>query len=85
MGRPRIGSELKKPSDYSYDYPGNREIAKNLTADDKLFIAFRAGTSIRYVRYWCQGKRRSNAIEEWAIRVMKLNQAKQKKLEAINN
>ena len=81
MGRPRIGKELKKPSDYKYDFPGNREISSFLTPNDKNQIAYRTGYCIRTVHYWCQGVRRNARIEEWARRMARLNIAKQRKLD----
>jgi len=65
---------------YTYDYPVNREVAKYLTADDKQQISFRTGFTIAYVREWCRGTRRNKSIEEWARKIMKLNIAKQRKL-----
>ncbi len=80
MGRPKLGTEYKKPSDYTYDYQGNREVSKHLSREDKQLICSRTGFSVAYVRQWCQGRRRSRSIEEWARRIMKLNIAKQRKL-----
>ncbi len=65
---------------YIYDYPANREIAKHLVADDRAQIAFRSGYTLSYVREWCRGTRKNKRIEEWARCIMKLNIAKQRKL-----
>ena len=67
-------------SKYVYDYPGNREVSTHLSWQDKQLISARTGFSIIYVRQWCQGRRRSRPIEEWARRIMKLNIAKHRKL-----
>jgi len=72
-------------SKYSYDYPANREVSKHLSREDKQFICSRTGFSIIYVRQWCQGRRRSRPIEEWACRIAKLNLAKQRKLNQSTN
>lgn len=77
-GRPRIGAELKKPNCYSYDYPSNREIAKNLGQEDKKIIAQETGFSLKYIYQWCQGKRRSTKIEALAKQISKFNIAKLK-------
>jgi len=71
-------------SKYVYDYPGNREVSPHLTWQDKQLIASRTGFSIVYVRQWCQGRRRSRPIEEFARRIAKLNIAKQRKLQSID-
>lgn len=83
MGRPRLGTELKKPSDYKYDYPANREVARWLTSDDKVQIAFRTGYALGYVKHWCIGNRRNASIDALARKIARLNQAKQRKLEKI--
>jgi len=80
MGRKKLGAEYKKPSDYHYDYPSNREVSKHLTIEDKHLIAARTGFSYTYVNDWCKGKRRNRSIEGWARKVMPLNIAKQRKL-----
>jgi hypothetical protein len=67
-------------SKYVYDYPGNREVSKHLSWEDKQLICSRTGFSIVYVRQWCQGRRRSRPIDEWARKIMKLNIAKHRKL-----
>jgi len=56
MGRPRIGTELKKPSDYTYDYPENREVSKHLTPEDKIFIVHKTGYSYTHIYDWCRGR-----------------------------
>ena len=83
MGRPKLGAEYKKPSDYIYDYPENRKVSRHLTIDDKHLISARTGFSYSYVSGWCRGERRSRPIEEWARRIARLNQAKQRKLEKL--
>ena len=39
MGRSKLGKEYKKPSDYSYDYPEQREISKGLRFGDAIIIS----------------------------------------------
>jgi hypothetical protein len=85
MGRPKIGTEFKKPSDYHYDYPENREISKHLSFEDKKLIAARTGYKITYVRCWGHGKRRNRRIEEIARLIMRLNIAKQRKFNSQPN
>jgi len=84
MGRPRIGTELKKPSDYTYDYPENREVSKHLTPEDKIFIVHKTGYSYTHIYDWCRGRRRSKKIEFWANRIAKINKDKEQKLLKIN-
>ena len=50
MGRPKLGAEYKKISDYTYDYPENREIGSRLFNGDIGFIAQQVGCSAFYVR-----------------------------------
>jgi len=49
MGRSKLGAEYKKPSDYTYDYPENRELGKQLVSGDIGFIAKTLGYKSRYV------------------------------------
>ena len=83
MGRPKLGAEYKKPSDYTYDYPANREIGKWITWKDKAHIAAKTGYTRDYVNDWCVGRRRNDKIESLARIIAKLNQAKQRKLEKL--
>jgi hypothetical protein len=69
---------------YFYDYPINRDVSKHLTPTDKQFISERTGFSKEYVRLWCIGRRKSRPIDELARKVMKLNIAKQRKLNNIS-
>jgi hypothetical protein len=73
MGRPRIGEELKKPSDYSYDYPEQREIAKYLLSDDKIRMTQISGLSPRMVNNWCEGNRKNTKLMELALRYAEIN------------
>lgn len=73
MGRPKLGAEYKKPSDYSYDYPEQRDIAKCLLTDDLVRIAELTGYSISYIRGWCAGTRNNNEIERHARMFAKIN------------
>jgi hypothetical protein len=73
MGRPRLGENLKKPSDYSYDYPAQREIAKQLLFDDKIRMAETSGLTIRTVRCWCEGTRKNARLMELALRYAEIN------------
>lgn len=70
---------------YVYDYPANREVSAHLYPSDKQHIASKTGFSVKYVRQWCQGKRRSRRIEEVARLIMRLNLAKQRKLNSQPN
>lgn len=79
-GRPRIGTELKTPKDYTYDYPTNREIAKDLVYGDRQTIANHTGFSRKYIDQWCAGIRRSQKIEQAAKQLVKFNIAKRKLL-----
>ena len=65
---------------YIYDYPENRALAAHLTVEDKIFIATRTGYTVRYVRYWCTGRRNNGQIRDWAKYVVKLNLSKLRKL-----
>ena len=58
---------------YVYDYPDQREIAKDLYTDDKAVIAEKLGYSMKYVSSWCYGKRRNAAIMEMALKFQKIN------------
>lgn len=73
MGRPRIGENLKKPSDYSYDYPEQREIAKMLLANDRRMIAEATGYSTGYIGDWCLGIRKNARIMELALPLAEIN------------
>jgi hypothetical protein len=73
MGRPKIGTEYKKPSDYTYDYPDQRVVAKHLSWEDKEIIAKKTGYTIRYVRCWCAGNRKNVAIEKMAVLLASIN------------
>ena len=48
-------------------------------------IALRTGFKISYVRAWCRGERRNLRIEELARKIMRLNIAKQRKLNSQPN
>lgn len=80
MGRPKLGAEYKKPSDYHYDYPEQREITRYLETKDRAWIISRSGYSAGYVRQWFRGKRRNAFIRELALKIQKLNLEKQRKL-----
>ena len=80
MGRPKLGTEYKKPSDYKYDYPYQREVTKHLTWEDKVLIASRTGYTIRYVRCWCAGTRKNKDIEKIAVLIASLNVEKFRQL-----
>ena len=82
MKETKVRPEIAKVK-YIYDYPANREVSRWLNAEDKLQISFRTGYSQQYVRQWCRGERRSRPIEEWARRIARLNQAKQRKLDRL--
>jgi len=82
MGRPKLGTEYKKPSDYHYDYPINRKIFKHLSIEDKRLISDKTGYTIQYVRYWGLGTRKNKSIEELARRISIINI---EKLRKINN
>jgi len=58
MGRKKLGKHYKKPSDYTYDYPEQRELAKTLRISDKSYIARLTGYSETHISYMCDGKRR---------------------------
>jgi|GEM_PF-4916190 len=73
MGRPKLGTEYKKPSDYKYDYPDQRVVAIHLTWEDKTFIAEKTGYKISYVGDWCRGKRKNTDIEKFAVLLASLN------------
>lgn len=72
---------------YSYDYPENRSVSEHIKADDKTYICFKTGFSLRYVNMWCKGQRKNRRIMEMAREIARINQAKAKKLQklAINN
>jgi len=80
MGRPKLGTEYKKPSDYHYDYPKNRKIFKHLSWEDKQLISHKTGYTTRYVCFWGLGTRKNKRIEEWARKIAILNIAKLRKL-----
>ncbi|MCX6278434.1 MAG: hypothetical protein NT004_10090 [Bacteroidetes bacterium] len=85
MGRPKLGAEYRKYGDYNYDYPKNREIGKHIMIEDKKYIAKRTGFSYTYVNDFCIGKRYNRRIEDVARQVMRLNIAKQRKLNSQPN
>jgi len=58
MGRPKIGSEYKKSSDYKYDFPENRQISLFLRRGDKSIIAEKTGYTLQAIRKICKGERR---------------------------
>jgi hypothetical protein len=70
---------------YVYDYPANREVSKHLDPRDKQLIAAKTGFSLQYIQYWCRGKRRSRRIDDLARQIMRLNIAKQHKLDSQPN
>lgn len=51
MGRQKIGTEYKKPTDYKYDFPENREIGKQLIHGDIAFISKTVGCSSSLVKH----------------------------------
>ena len=80
MGRPRLSTDLKKPSDYHYDYPETREISKYLKVDDKKFIIEKTNYTYTYITQVCKGERKNSIIEEWIYKIAQLNIEKQQKL-----
>ena len=60
MGRPKLGTEYKKPADYTYDYPKNRQIGDKLHHGDMLFIAKTLGYSGKYVAQVLKNGERNN-------------------------
>jgi len=68
---------------YIYDYPENREVSKNLTAEDKVYISSRTGFSLEYIRQWCKGKRRNRRIEALALHISRINKVKKRRLEQL--
>lgn len=58
---------------YIYDYPEQREIAKDLCMADRLFIAKQTGYAKIYIDSWCLGKRRNNLISCMAKILQRLN------------
>lgn len=83
MPRPRLGPELKKPSDYHYDFPQQREIAAHLSASDIMYIAKRLKYTRRTIYYWCEGLRRNAKIEQIAKLLSEHNKEKIKFAEMI--
>jgi hypothetical protein len=75
MGRPRIGTELKKHSDYKYDYPEQRSLAKGLLSDDRSRIAEITGYSPSYIMDWCAGTRKNAEIEHYVRLFVEINNA----------
>jgi peroxiredoxin len=73
MGRPKLGAKYKKPTDYKYDYPEQRILAKDLLSDDKVRIAELSGYSISYIKDWCVGTRKNAVIERYARIFVKIN------------
>jgi hypothetical protein len=82
MGRHKLGAEYKKPSDYHYDYPENKEVAKHLCDEDRKLIAIHTAYTLGYVNDWCLGRRKNKKIETLARYLMRINIAKQRKLTA---
>jgi hypothetical protein len=58
MGRPRLGKELKKPSDYTYDYPDQRELAAGLHHGDITRLAAATGYSASMIHDMVTGRRK---------------------------
>jgi hypothetical protein len=83
MGRPKLGAEYKKPSDYTYDYPKNREIAKHLDVQDRIILCQMTGFSKGYINDWCLGRRKNKRIGDMAVRIANLNIEKFRKLKMI--
>lgn len=74
-GRPRIGKELKKPSDYTYDYPENRKLGAKLVSGDISFIAANTGHSISYVHAVLrEGTRNNDKIIAFARKVVAMRE-----------
>jgi len=85
MGRPRLGTYLKKPSDYKYDYPEIRDYGLLLTPEDKNIIVEKTGYSYAYVHAVCKGERKNPIIHEWILRIAQINIEKQQKLNSLSN
>lgn len=58
MGRPKLGKEYKKPSDYTYDYPENRRYEKMLIKGDVKRIALTLSLTDNYIRQMLRGERK---------------------------
>lgn len=77
MGRPKLGEEYKKPSDYSYDFPEQREFSEGLILGDIKIIADKLIMSDTYVGLMVNGKRKmTQAIRDEVLRLTELNKLK---------
>lgn len=85
MGRPRLGKELKKPSDYSYDYPENREMGKYIQNRDRKLLASITGYDIGLIHKILNGKRYMNEkVKKYAELIMEFNKAKEEVINQVN-
>ena len=73
MGRPRIGETIKKPSDYTYDYPEQREIARYILMDDRKRMAELTGYSMTHISDWCTGQRKNDILMQLALKYSEIN------------
>ena len=60
-------------SKYFYDYPNQREIAKDLLSDDRHMLSEKTGLTYDYVKKWCEGKRRNKGIMKLALQFAEIN------------
>jgi hypothetical protein len=74
----------KKIRKYAYDYPENREVSKDLRCGDKKLIADNLRFSLRYVNYWCDGKRKNADIDRLARIIAETNKAKQSVIDKVH-
>jgi hypothetical protein len=83
MGRPRLGVNLKKRMDYTYDFSHQREIAIHLTSYDINLIAEKLRISKTAIYYWCNGNNRSARIEKLAKILAEANKEKLRMIEQL--
>jgi hypothetical protein len=83
MGRPRLGTGLKKRVDYTYNFPHQREIAINLTPKDVNLISEKLRISKTAIYYWCNGNNKSARIEKIARILAEANKEKLRMIEQL--
>ncbi len=84
MGRNRIHKDrLMKPTDYHYDFPENRIIAKRISREDKKTIQKISGYTEWTFHHILQGHRRMKPfLKDIILEAIRLNEEKHQKLES---
>lgn len=79
-----MSQKYKKPRKYSYDYPENRELGKDLTIDDRQWIADRLGKHPSYIYYiFVAGTRTNTKAIELAKIIIRQKQERDRLAQAV--